>query len=139
MVSGVEFNYTYIDSEVEVPRTANIFDKTSLPNQSKNLFNAILYYEGNKVMVRLAGNYRGKSVETINQKLGPDYYIWSDKNFTIDFSASYDITKKVKVFIELNNLNNESLRLYMGDNKKRITSNEWYGSRGQMGIRWQIF
>lgn len=136
---GVEFNYTYIDSEVEVPRTANIFDKTSLPNQSKNLFNAILYYEGNKVMVRLAGNYRGKSVETINQKLGPDYYIWSDKNFTIDFSASYDITKKVKVFIELNNLSNESLRLYMGDNKKRITSNEWYGSRGQMGVRWQLF
>lgn len=139
---GVEFNYTFIDSSVDVPRTANgvqYFDKTTLPNQSKNLFNAILYYESNKVMVRLAGNYRGKSVETINQNLGPNYYIWSDKNFTIDFSASYDISKKVKLFIELNNLSNESLRLYMGDNKKRITSNEWYGSRGQMGVRWQIF
>jgi TonB-dependent receptor len=139
---GVEFNYTFIDSKVEVPRTVNgiqSFDKTTLPNQSKSLFNAILYYESNKVMIRLAGNYRGKSVETINQNLGPDYYIWSDKNFTIDFSASYDISKKVKLFIELNNLSNESLRLYMGDNKKRITSNEWYGSRGQMGVRWQIF
>lgn len=139
---GVEFNYTFIDSKVEVPRTTTNgiqFDKTSLPNQSKNLFNAILYYESNKVMIRLAGNFRGKSVETINQNLGPQYYIWSDKNFTIDFSASYDITKKVKLFIELNNLNNESLRLYMGDNKKRITSNEWYGSRGQLGVRWQIF
>lgn len=139
---GVEFNYTYSDSKVDVPRALNggqTFDKTSLPNQSKNLYNAILYYESNKVMVRLAGNYRGQSVETINQKLGPDYYIWHDKNFTIDFSASYDISKKVKIFIELNNLSNESLRLYMGDNKKRITSNEWYGSRGQMGVRWQIF
>ncbi|MEY8760161.1 TonB-dependent receptor [Chryseobacterium tongliaoense] len=139
---GVEFNYTFIDSKVEVPRTVDgiqYFDKTTLPNQSKNLFNAILYYENKKVMIRLAGNYRGKSVETINQKLGPDYYIWSDKNFTVDFSASYDINKKIKVFIELNNLSNESLRLYMGDNKKRVTSNEWYGSRGQLGIRWQIF
>ncbi|MGN7756779.1 TonB-dependent receptor [Chryseobacterium sp. 22532] len=139
---GVEFNYTFIDSSVDVPRTANgvqYFDKTTLPNQSKNLFNAILYYESNKIMVRLAGNYRGKSVETINQNLGPNYYIWSDKNFTIDFSASYDISKKVKLFIELNNLSNESLRLYMGDNKKRVTSNEWYGSRGQLGVRWQIF
>lgn len=139
---GVEFNYTFIDSSVEVPRTANgiqYSDKTTLPNQSKNLFNAILYYESNKIMVRLAGNYRGKSVETINQNLGPQYYIWSDKNFTVDFSASYDISKKVKLFIELNNLSNESLRLYMGDNKKRITSSEWYGSRGQMGVRWQIF
>jgi len=140
---GVEFNYTYIDSHVEVPRTGadgiQYFDKTTLPNQSKNLFNAILYYENKKVMIRLAGNYRGKSVETINQNLGPEYYIWSDKNFTIDFSASYDISKKVKLFIELNNLSNENLRLYMGDNKKRITSNEWYGSRGQLGIRWQLF
>ncbi|ASK29184.1 TonB-dependent receptor [Chryseobacterium sp. T16E-39] len=139
---GVEFNYTFIDSKVEVPRTINgiqYFDKTTLPNQSRNLFNAILYYESKKLMIRLAGNYRGKSVETINQKLGPDYYIWSDKNFTVDFSASYDISKKVKIFIELNNLSNESLRLYMGDNKKRVTSNEWYGSRGQMGVRWQIF
>lgn len=139
---GVEFNYTFINSKVEVPRTVDgvqYFDKTTLPNQSKNLFNAILYYESKKLMIRLAGNYRGKSVETINQKLGPDYYIWSDKNFTVDFSASYDISKKVKIFIELNNLSNESLRLYMGDNKKRVTSNEWYGSRGQMGVRWQIF
>lgn len=139
---GVEFNYTFINSNVEVPRTVNgaqSFDKTTLPNQSKNLFNAILYYEGNKIMIRLAGNYRGKSVETINQNLGPNYYIWSDKNFTVDFSASYDISRKVKVFVELNNLSNESLRLYMGDNKKRITSNEWYGSRGQLGVRWQIF
>ncbi|MBT2619551.1 MULTISPECIES: TonB-dependent receptor [Chryseobacterium] len=139
---GVEFNYTFINSTVEVPRTVDgiqYFDKTTLPNQSKNLFNAILYYESKKLMIRLAGNYRGKSVETINQKLGPDYYIWSDKNFTVDFSASYDISKKVKIFIELNNLSNESLRLYMGDNKKRVTSNEWYGSRGQMGVRWQIF
>lgn len=140
---GVECNYTFIDSTVDVPRTGvegvTYFDKTTLPNQSKNLFNAILYYESNKIMIRLAGNYRGKSVETINQNLGPQYYIWSDKNFTVDFSASYDLSKKVKLFIELNNLSNESLRLYMGDNKKRITSHEWYGSRGQLGVRWQIF
>lgn len=139
---GVEFNYTFISSGVKVPRTADgisYFDKTTLPNQSKNLFNAILYYEGNRLMVRLAGNYRGKSVETINQNLGPQYYIWSDKNFTIDFSASYDLSKKVKLFIELNNISNEGLRLYMGDNRKRVTSAEWYGSRGQMGIRWQMF
>lgn len=138
---GVEFNYTYIDSKVDVQRTDGslISDRTTLPNQSKNMFNAILYYENSKLMVRLAANYRGKSVESINQQLGSQYYIWSDKNFTVDFSASYDISKKVKLFVELNNINNESLRQYMGDNKQRITSHEWYGSRGQLGIRWQVF
>ncbi|WP_295117047.1 TonB-dependent receptor [uncultured Chitinophaga sp.] len=137
---GVEFNYTYIHSEVKVPRLLNgatVTEKASLPNQSKNLFNAILFYERNGVMVRLAGNYRGKSLETINQQLGPDFYIWTDKNFTLDASATASITKRIKVFVELNNLTNEPLRTYMGD-KRRITMLESYGLRGQAGLRWDI-
>lgn len=137
---GVEFNYTWIESEVKVPRTTGttkVMDKTSLPNQSKNLFNAILFYERSGVMVRLAGNYRGKSVETINQQLGPDFYIWTDKNFTLDASATISITKNLKTFVELNNLTNEPLRTYMGD-QRRVTMTEWYGLRGQGGIRWDI-
>lgn len=137
---GVEFNYTYISSKVEVPRsvgTEKVLDKTALPNQSKNLFNAILFYEKSGVMVRLAGNYRGASIENINQQLGPDFYIWTDKNFTIDASATIGITSKIKAFVELNNLTDEPLRTYMGD-KRRMTMTEWYGSRGQIGIRWDI-
>lgn len=139
---GVEFNYTYIDSKVDVPRTATanaakITDRTSLPNQSKHLFNAILFYERNGVMVRLAGNYRGPSVETINQQLGPDFYIWTDKNFTVDASATVSITNRIRTFVELNNLTNEPLRTYMGD-KRRTTMTEWYGMKGQAGIRWDI-
>jgi TonB-dependent receptor len=137
---GIEFNYTWINSETEVPRTVGttrVKDKTSLPNQSKNLFNAILFYERNGIMVRLAGNYRGKSVETINQQSGPGFYIWTDKNFTLDASATINITKNLKAFVELNNLTDEPLRTYMGD-QRRVTMTEWYGSRGQGGIRWDI-
>lgn len=137
---GVELNYTYIHSEVEVPRTTTatpVSDKTSLPNQSKHLFNSILFYERNGVMVRLAGNYRGASVETINQQLGKDFYGWTDKNFTLDASATVTVARNLRVFVELNNLTNERLRSYMGD-KRRVTSTEWYGSRGQAGIRWDI-
>lgn len=112
-------------------------DKTSLPNQSKSLFNAILFYERNGLMVRLAGNYRGASVESINQQLGPAFYTWTDKNFTLDASATISLTKNLKAFAELNNLTNEPLRTYMGD-KRRVTMTEWYGLRGQAGIRWDI-
>lgn len=139
---GVEFNYTFIDSNTEVPRvtaTTTYQDETSLPNQSKNLFNAILFYERNGVMIRLAGNYRGNSVENINQQLGPDYYTWTDSNFTIDASATVNINKRFKVFIELNNLSDSPVKMYMGNDKRRITSQEWYGSRGQAGIRYEIF
>lgn len=137
---GTEFNYTFIKSEVEVPRTVSgkiTMDKTSLPNQSKNLFNAILFYERNGVMVRLAGNYRGKSIESINQQLGPDFYTWTAGNFTLDASATVSISNSLKVFMELNNLTNEPLKTYMGE-KRRITMVEWYSQRGQAGIRWDI-
>lgn len=137
---GVEVNYTYIDSKVEVPRgigAAQVIDKTTLPNQSKHLFNAILFFERNGVMVRLAGNYRGASVETINQQLGPDCYIWTAANFTIDASATVSITPRLRTFIELNNLSNAAVKMYMGDSR-RSTSSEWYGRRGQAGIRWDI-
>ncbi|WP_443937374.1 TonB-dependent receptor [Pedobacter sp. MW01-1-1] len=135
---GIEFNYTFINSSTEVPRTGTqLMDKSGLPNQSKHMFNSILFYERNGVMIRLAGNYRGKSVETINQQLGPDFYIWSDANFTIDASATVGITKRLKAFVELNNLSNSPVKMYMGD-ERRTTSNESYGSRGQVGIRFDI-
>lgn len=137
---GTEFNYTYIDSKVNVSRGTGsniVLDKTSLPNQSRHLFNAILFYEHDRFMIRLAGNYRGASVETINQQLGPDFYIWTASNFTVDASATISISKHLKAFVELNNLSNAPVKTYMGD-QRRLTTNEWYGSRGQAGIRWDI-
>ncbi|RPD38326.1 TonB-dependent receptor [Chitinophaga barathri] len=130
---GVELNYTFINSEVKPTGTYT----TTLPNQSKHLFNSILFYERKGVMVRLAGNYRGASVESINQQLGPDFYTYTDRNFTVDASATVNITSSIRAFVELNNLTNEPLKVYMGS-RNRIVSNEWYGSRGQAGIRWDI-
>lgn len=137
---GVEFNYSLVDSETQVPRigsTDESYDKTALPNQSKHLFNAILFYEGKGVMVRLAGNYRGKSIETIDQKLGPQFYKWTDNNFTLDATGTVSLSTRLKVFLELNNLTNSAVNMYMGD-RRRISSSEVYGSRGQAGIRWEI-
>lgn len=136
---GVEANYTFIQSEASVPVIGTTrLDKTSLPNQSKHLYNAILYYERNGLMLRLAGNYRGASLETINQALGKDFYTYTGKNFTLDASASVQVSKKIKAFVELNNLTNEPLKTYLGD-ERRVTMLEWYSSRGQAGIRWELF
>ncbi|WPQ61564.1 TonB-dependent receptor [Chitinophaga sancti] len=137
---GVEINYTYIDSKVDIPRlttTGKVVDNSPLPNQAKNLFNAILFYERKGVMVRLAGNYRGASVETLDQTNGKNFYIWTDQNFTVDASATVTLRKGLRVFVELNNLTDSPIRQYMGD-KRRIYSDEWYGIKGQAGIRWDI-
>ncbi|MFD2034278.1 TonB-dependent receptor [Belliella marina] len=141
---GTELNYTRIHSELEVPRNdeqGQVIgrDITSLPNQSGNLFNASLFYEKNGLMLRLAGNYRGPSVETINKDLGPDFYVHVGKNFTVDFSGAYSITDKIKAFAEVRNITNEPFVQYLGENKDRITSSEWFSINGQAGIRLIIF
>ncbi|WP_420153957.1 TonB-dependent receptor [Siphonobacter sp.] len=138
---GVELNGTAIHSSLRVPRSVNNemrYETTSLPNQSKFLFNAIVFYERKGLTIRLAGNFRGRSVEAINQQLGPDFYTWTDNNFTLDGSAAYTISDKFRVFVEVNNLTNEPVRMYMGK-LERPTSTEWYSQRGQAGIRWDIF
>lgn len=141
---GIDVNYTRIESKLDVPRldaTGKVIatDRTSLPNQSKHLFNTSLFYEKNGLMLRLAGNFRGKSVESINQNLGPDYYTYVDNNFTVDLSGTYSLSQKLKMFVEVRNLTNEPFVQYLGANPLRITSSEWHSVSGQLGLKLAIF
>lgn len=141
---GLEGNYTFTDSKMNVPEysldgSKNIIVKTTeqkLPNQSANIFNAGLFFENSKISAKLAANYKGKSLAVIqgNSK----NYRWYDKNFTLDFSASYNVTDKIRVYAEINNLTNEPLRYYHGV-KNRPEQIEYYSLRGMLGINYKLF
>lgn len=141
---GIDLNFTLTDSKLDVSRFSSTgslaaVDRTTLPNQSKILFNSAVFYERYGFMFKIAGNYRGDALETINQNLGPDYYISAKSNFTVDLSADYSITDKIKVFMEVRNITNEPFKLYLGSNQNRITSSEWSSINGQLGVKFQIF
>lgn len=138
---GVDLNYTFTDSRVRIPRfTGNqkLEDKSVIPKQAKHIFNASLIYEYNKWMARVAANYKGKYLDVIRQAAGPDHYRWYAQNLTVDFSASYAITPKIRTFIELNNLTNAPVRYYHGT-FNRVEQAEWYSIRGQIGVSVKIF
>lgn len=138
---GFEGNYTYISSEMNMPIYENGQQtgtmKTTIPNQAKHIFNAILFYETNKFMIRLAGNYKGDYVSEIRTAAGPDHYQHFDKNFTMDASASYSLNKNIRLFAEVNNIFNEPNRYYMGI-KSRVENLSYSGIRGQMGINFNF-
>jgi TonB-dependent receptor len=141
---GIDLNASLIDSKLNVSRydaAGKIIatDETTLPNQSKLLFNSSVFYEKYGFMFRIAGNYRGEAVETINQNLGPNFYTSAKSNFTVDLSADYSISNKLKVFMEVRNITNEPFQLFLGENQERITSSEWTSINGQLGLRYQIF
>ena len=141
---GADFNISVIRSSLEVPRydvegKLLVVDQTTIPQQSRLLYNAALFYEKDGYTFRLAANYRGRSVESINQNLGPDYYTYVDNNLTVDFSGAYAFGKKINVFLEVRNLTNEPFRQYLGNNRNRITNSEWFSINGQIGIRCKLY
>ncbi|GAB1857667.1 TonB-dependent receptor [Flavobacteriaceae bacterium MHTCC 0001] len=126
---GVEANYTFTDSEVQVPGRDV---KQPLFGQSKNIYNASLFYEKYGLSARIAANFKGSYLDEL-QGSGPEQDRYYDDNLNLDFSASYNISKKIRVFMEVNNLLNEPLRYYHGD-KNRPEQVEWYSLRGQAGV-----
>lgn len=134
---GFEGNYTFVDSKTEIPVYQNgvVLEKieTTLPKQAKHIFNASIFYETEKVMIRFAGNYKGKYLNAIRALAGPEHYQWFDKNITLDASASYAFSKRIRLFAELNNLLNEPNRFYHGE-QGRTESVSYTGLRGQMGV-----
>ncbi|WMI68148.1 TonB-dependent receptor [Mangrovimonas sp. YM274] len=142
---GVEANYTFADSEMDVPQydvdqsTGEIMVSTTtekIPNQSKHIFNTALFYEKGGLTVRLAGNYKGESLAVVQGNT--ENYRWYDKNFTVDLSTSYRLNSKLRFYLELNNLTNEPLRYYQGT-ADRPEQTEYYSLRGMFGINYNIF
>lgn len=138
---GVDLNYTFTDSKVKIPRFTGgqkVEDESVIPKQAKHVFNASILYEYGKFTARVAGNYKGKYLDVIRQAAGPDHYRWYAENFTVDFSSSYSITPKVRVFAELNNLTNAPVRYYHGT-YNRAEEASWFSIRGQVGASIKLF
>lgn len=138
---GVDANYTYTNSKVKIPRFVNgvkVEDESVIPKQAKHLFNVSMVYEYSKFMVRIAGNYKGKYLDAIRQAAGPDHYRWYAQNFSVDFSTSFSVTPKVRLFAELNNITNAPIRYYMGTSDRAEEAN-WFSIRGQVGVSFKCF
>ncbi|MEO0899287.1 MAG: TonB-dependent receptor [Bacteroidota bacterium] len=139
---GVDANYTYTTSEVEVPtfNPATLEESTSIQTligQPKNIFNFVLFYEKYGLTARLAANFKGAYIDEYRIEAGPEHYRYYDQNLTIDFSASYAIKSNIRVFVEVNNLTNEPLRYYHGVTE-RPEQTEFYSIRGQAGVRFTL-
>jgi len=138
---GLDANYTYTNSRVKIPRFAGgvtVEDESVIPKQAKHIFNLSLVYEYGKFMARIAGNYKGKYLDVIRQTAGPDHYRWYSDNFSVDFSTSYSITPKIRLFAELNNITGAPVRYYHGT-YDRAEQAEWYSVRGQVGLSAKLF
>lgn len=151
---GVYSNYTYTYSEAEINKRfsanftnavvefgnddLNVFsssterEKITLPGQARHTANLALFYDTPKLFVRLTANYHDAFLYQLGADKDLDEYY--DKEFRLDFTSNYDLTKYMNVFVDVINITNTPLRYYLG-NSSRIKQQEFYSWWGRVGIK----
>lgn len=130
---GFELNFTIMDSEMTIPGRS---DKVQISRQADELYNFALYYDDSTFAARIAVNHKGAYIEDHGDTKALDTYYG---DFTsVDATASYQLTDKAMLYLELNNLSDETLEYYTGS-PERPNQIEYYGIRGQVGIKYDFF
>ncbi|WP_281558141.1 TonB-dependent receptor [Thalassomonas sp. RHCl1] len=130
---GFSFNFTLMDSEMDIPGRG---DKVKISRQADELYNFAFYFDNNDFSARVAVNHKGEYIEDHGSNTDLDTY-YGDYT-SVDATASYYLTDNAMVYLELNNLTDEPLEYYTGS-EQRPNQIEYYGLRGQIGIKYDFF
>lgn len=129
---GVNANLTVMDSEMRIPGRA---DKVQIPGQADLLYNMQAYYDDGRIAVRVAMNYKGEYIEEHGSRPESDSYY--GEYSSVDVTASWTLNDHFVLFAELNNITDEPLKYYLGSEGRPLQV-EYYGSRGQLGLRYSF-
>lgn len=135
---GVYLNYTNLTSDVTgiANEDGEIREDIDLPGTANHMFNGSLSFETNKLVIRASVNYSSDYIDEVGGNAFEDRYY--DEQFFLDVNASYAVTPKWRVFGEANNLTNQPLRYYQGQQNRTMQS-EFYGPKYNFGVKFDMF
>ncbi|MFD2034797.1 TonB-dependent receptor [Belliella marina] len=132
---GIFMNYTFTDS-----RTTGIEGRDNedlkLPGTARNMFNASLSFETEKLVLRVSVNHASGYIDELGGESFNDIYY--DRQTFLDVNASYAFTPNLRLFAEGNNLTNQPLRYYQGV-RARTAQEEFYNARINVGLKFDLF
>ncbi len=131
---GIYANYTYIQSEFTVPGLEST-RTVRLPGMRPRVGNVSLSYEKFGFSGRLSMNFYDTFTDELAET--PDEDILEVGRKQIDFSASQKVTKQIKIFMGISNINNAQMKLRFGDG--RPTDHKFYSVWGNLGIKYSPF
>jgi TonB-dependent receptor len=119
---GVLGNYTHVTSTIQyVLASANgvptVTTTADLVGLSKNTASATIFYEDDTFSIRATANYRDRYIRGIPASPGSDLQGNAPNTF-IDASASFNVTKNVKLILEGQNLTDERNTLYIDSQRQ---------------------
>ena len=134
---GVYANYTYTKSKAKgiADADGNPRGNMTLPQTAPHMVNGSLSWENKRFSARVSANYTAAYIDEIGSDAFSDFYY--DSQFFLDANASYKFGKYMRVFVEANNLTNQSLRYYWGASNRPM-QNEFYKPRYNLGLKFDM-
>ncbi len=131
----VQANYTYTDAKGDVAlNAAEPAREVALQSTSKHTANMVLGYEKGPIELRLAGTYRDKYLDELNEEASLDRYV--DDHFQLDLTAKLAVSDNIKLFYEWININNAKYFAYNNfGGQRNIYQYEEYNWTMKAGVR----
>lgn len=129
--SGLGFiaNYTHTRSQADLPFGIG---KTELNGTSRHTVNLALQYDIEKFSTQLSYNYRSEYIDAFDTA-NPDLNLYWDGRGTLEYTASYKLSKNISVFVEASNLTDSKAIRYQGE-RNRVYEHEQFGRAWQLGV-----
>jgi iron complex outermembrane receptor protein len=121
--TGVQLNYTRVESEIDYCNDAlcSTFVTGDLINLSPVSWNATLYYEDDRLSLRVSGSARDEYLQNIPGRNGNAREGKFD-TFNLDASASFKLTEQIDLTFEAINLTDEFNHQWVGNDSRQSTS-----------------
>ncbi len=133
---GIESNITLVDSRIQEYSPAQSLTGRAeyglLPGTSQVTWNVAGFYEANGLDARLAAEYVSHSLFGLGGDKSLDTI--QDSRLTLDFTSSYQVTKRFSIYFDAKNLLNTPLRYYEGSANRPI-QREFYDATYEAGIK----
>jgi TonB-dependent receptor len=126
---GIYANYTFSDSTAHFPQHAG---DSTLPGQSRHVGNLAASYEKRGFSGRVSMNFHGSYIDVVGADNTQDRFY--DTNQQLDIAATQKLTKNLRVYVNLLNLNDSLLRYYQSV-PERVLQEEHYHWWSEFGIR----
>ncbi len=121
--TGMQLNYTQVSSEIDYcnDATCATFVTDDLVNLSPKAYNATLYYEDDTFSARISGAFRDEYLQNVPGRNNNAVEGKMD-TFTVDASASWNVTDRVQLTFEGLNLTDEANHQWVGNDDRQSTS-----------------
>ena len=131
---GVDVNASFMDSSVTVFSRPK--EDLRLFASPKRIYNVGLFYEKYGVSARVAYNYKSDSLTTIGA--GPFQDIYASAHFTWDAQLSYRMSEQLSIFLNWQNITDETVDSFTASSKDRIFESYWFGSNIRAGVKFRF-